>query len=223
MSSRRRLVVLGVAAACLAVVVVLAWMVSWDRSPLDAIDHGGKSAEDFSDDHALLTSFLRLVEVSFATIGMIVWTTIVAMVMLNRRQPRVAAWVVAVMMTTSMSTTFLKGLLARGRPNWQDHTDLLTSKSFPSGHASATAALAGILIVLVWTHLRPSTMRWTVTALLVAILLVVCLDRVLLGRHYPTDVVAGSALGVAVMLIGLVVFKPVPVMSPPDEFITSGR
>lgn len=105
----------------------------------------------------------------------------------------------------------------------RDHTDLLTSKSFPSGHASATAALAGILIVLVWTHLRASTMRWTVTALLVAILLVVCLDRVLLGRHYPTDVVAGSALGVAVMLIGLVVFKPVPVMSPPDEFITSGR
>ena len=30
----------------------------------------------------------------------------------------------------------------------------------------------------------------------------VCLDRVLLGRHYPTDVVAGSFLGVAVLLLG---------------------
>lgn len=35
-------------------------MVCWDRSPFDAIDQGGKSAEDFSDDHALLISSLRL-------------------------------------------------------------------------------------------------------------------------------------------------------------------
>jgi membrane-associated phospholipid phosphatase len=222
MSSRQRLGVLGGAAACLVVVAVLAWTVSWDRSPFDWIDQAGKSAEKFSDDHALLISFLRLVEVSFATIGMIVWTSIVAIVMLSRRQLRAAAWVVVVMVTTSMTTTLLKGLLARGRPDWQDQTDLLATKSFPSGHASATAALAGILIVMVWTHLRHSATRWTVIALLVVTWLVVCLDRVLLGRHYPTDVVAGSALGVAVMLIGLVVFEPDPVMSSNDEVATSG-
>ena len=36
----------------------------------------------------------------------------------------------------------------------------------------------------------------------------VCLDRVLLGRHYPTDVVAGTFLGLAVLLVGIVVFDP---------------
>jgi membrane-associated phospholipid phosphatase len=223
MSSRQRLGVLGGAAACLVVVAVLAWTVSWDRSPFDWIDQRGKAAENFSDDHALLISFLRVVEVSFATIAMIVWTSIVAIVMLSRRQLRAAAWVVVVMVTTSMTTTLLKGLLARGRPDWQDQTDLLASKSFPSGHASSTAALTGILIVLVWTQLRSSTIRWAVTALLVVTWLLVCLDRVLLGRHYPTDVVAGSALGVAVMLIGLTVFKPVPVGPSTDELVTSER
>jgi membrane-associated phospholipid phosphatase len=204
-------------------VAVVAWMVSWDRSPFDSIDQVGKSAEEFSDDHALLISFLRLVEVSFATIGMTVWTSILAIVLLSRRQFRAAAWVVLVMVTTSLTTTLLKGLLARGRPDWQDHTDLLASKSFPSGHASSTAALTGILIVLVWMHLRHTPKRWAASALLVATWLLVCLDRVLLGRHYPTDVVAGSALGVAVMLIGLTVFDPVPVRHSSDEPMTTRR
>jgi membrane-associated phospholipid phosphatase len=36
----------------------------------------------------------------------------------------------------------------------------------------------------------------------------VCLDRVLLGRHYPSDVVAGSVLGVSMVLLGIAVFDP---------------
>ena len=72
---------------------------------------------------------------------------------------------------------------------------MLTSKSFPSGHASSSAALAGILIFLAWSFLPGPRPRWVVTAVAVTIWVAVCLDRVLLGRHYPTDVVAGSFLG----------------------------
>jgi membrane-associated phospholipid phosphatase len=222
MSSRQRLSTLSGAAACLLLVAVLAWMVTRDRSPLDSIDQWGRSAENFSDNHAQFVSFLRLVEVSFATIGMIVWTSIVAIAMLSRRRFKAAAWVVVVIVTTSLTTTLLKGLLARRRPDWQDQTDLIATKSFPSGHASSTAALAGILIVLVWTGLRHSR-RWIATALVVVTWLLVCLDRVLLGRHYPTDVVAGTALGVAMMLIGLAAFDPVSVRRSSDVLVTSGR
>jgi membrane-associated phospholipid phosphatase len=221
MSSRQHISTLGVAAVCLLLVALLAWMVTRDRSPLDSIDQWGKSAENFSDNHAHLVSFLRLVEVSFATIGMILWTSVVVIVMLNRRRFRAAAWVVVVMVTTSLITTLLKGLLARGRPDWQDQTDLIASKSFPSGHASSTAALAGILIVLVWSGLRHSR-RWVAIVLVVATWLLVCLDRVLLGRHYPTDVVAGTALGVAVMLIGLAVSDPVSGRRSSDVLVTRG-
>lgn len=214
MSSRQRLAVLGAAGGCLVVVAVLAWMVSWDRSPLDSIDQGGRSAEEFSRNHALLILLLRLVEVCFSTIGMTVWTSVLTISLLRWRHLRTAAWVVVVMVTTSMATTQLKILLARGRPDWQNQTDLLSSKSFPSGHASSTAAFTGILIVLVWTSYRHSPRRWTSTAILVATWLVVCLDRVMLGRHYPTDVVAGSALGVGAMLLGLATFNPVQVGPP---------
>jgi membrane-associated phospholipid phosphatase len=69
------------------------------------------------------------------------------------------------MIATSLATTAMKIWLGRGRPDWQDSVDLLTSKSFPSGHASSSAALAGILVFLAWSFLRHQAARWAVTAL----------------------------------------------------------
>ena len=126
-----------------AVVAVFGLVVIQDRSPLDAFDRWGRQAEDWADNHAALVTVLRTIEVTFATVGMIVWTTLVAVAVLSRRRYRAAAFAIAVMIATSLTTTAIKLALGRGRPEWQDATDLLSSKSFPSGHASSSAALAG--------------------------------------------------------------------------------
>lgn len=56
---------------------------------------------------------------------------------------------------------------------------------FPSDHATAAFAIAGVLILrLGW--------RWWPVLLAAAVLAVV---RVVLGLHYPSDVLAGAALG----------------------------
>ena len=39
---------------------------------------------------------------------------------------------------------------------------------------------------------------------------VVCLDRVLLGRHFPSDVVGGFLLGMGMVALGLAVYSPLP-------------
>ena len=144
----------------------------------------------------------------FATIGMIIWTTLLTLGLLAFRRFRAAAFVVAVMVGTSLLTTAIKLWLGRSRPEWQDSVDHLTSKSFPSGHASSSAALAGVVLVLVWGLFSHGVLRTTLTCLALGTWLAVSLDRVLLGRHFPTDVVAGSFLGVAVVLVTLVLFDP---------------
>ena len=208
MSRSRAGVLLGCSLGCLAVVMVFGMLVTQDRSPLDSFDQLGRRGEDWADDHAQLVATLRVIEVAFATVGMIIWTTLVALAVATGRRFRAAAFAVAVMLATSLATTGIKLWLGRGRPQWQDSVDVLTSKSFPSGHASSSAALAGILMFLAWTLLSRLVLRWTATVVAVVVWVVVCLDRVLLGRHFPSDVVAGSFLGVAVLLLGIVVFDP---------------
>ncbi len=63
--------------------------------------------------------------------------------------------------------------------------------SFPSAHAANSAALA-VLAALLWPRLRRST--WALPA-------VVGWSRLYLGKHFPTDVIGGWALGIVVALL----------------------
>ena len=210
MTERPRVIPLLWAGLYLVLLAVLGVLVSRDRSPLDRVDRWGQQGEDWADGQAVLIDVLRLVEHAFGTIGMTVITVVIAGLLLLRGHRRAAAFAVIVMLSTSLMTTGLKLWLGRGRPDWQDATGLITSKSFPSGHASSGAALAGILIVLTVIFVRRSSMRRTAIALSLVLWLVICADRVLLGRHFPTDVIGGSLLGAALVLVGLVIIDPWP-------------
>jgi membrane-associated phospholipid phosphatase len=218
-SMRRELVLTLVACglACLAVVAAFGYVVGEDRSPMDRLDQWGKQAEDWADDSSGLVTALRVIEVSFATFGMIAWTTLIVLAVASRRRYRAAAFAIAVLVTTTLATTAIKLLLRRDRPGWQDTTDLLTTHSYPSGHASSSAALAGILGFLAWSMLQAGWARWTVTVVAVLVWVTVCLDRVLLGRHFPTDVVAGSFLGLGILLLGIAAFDPARVRPRDDR------
>ena len=86
-----------------------------------------------------------------------------------------------------------KMIVARPRPL----TAALTGEDgmgFPSGHSAGFAALA-LILALVLTGVRPAKLA---VALSIVLSVLMAMSRVIVGAHYPTDVIAGVVLGLAV-------------------------
>ncbi|WP_299204317.1 phosphatase PAP2 family protein [uncultured Amphritea sp.] len=93
---------------------------------------------------------------------------------------------------------FLKRAIKRDRPcdRFADVIPQITPSdkfSLPSGHAAAAFVFASVL-----SYYYPSLMlpAYTLASL-------IALARVFLGVHYPTDILAGAALGLISAIIGL--------------------
>ena len=118
--------------------------------------------------------------------------------------------VAAVMAATALATYGTKVLVGRGRPVWQDPEYFLHSNAFPSGHTSSAAAFAGLVVLLAVMLVRRPGIRRLLSTLAVLVWALVAADRILLGRHYPSDVVGGTLLGIGVLLLGVALYNPLP-------------
>jgi undecaprenyl-diphosphatase len=105
------------------------------------------------------------------------------------RRAREHWWVWAgLMVVAPIMEWALKQLVGRPRP--ED-----ASLGYPSGHSTASAAFFGAVIFLA-AALPPRVCAW-VRALAVVMIALVGLARVILRAHWPSDVLAGIALGLA--------------------------
>jgi len=98
----------------------------------------------------------------------------------------------------------------RHRPIWDAAHTISTESgaSFPSGHATGTSTLATVLILAAVPLLAGLAARRTATAALVLYTIVIIASRPLLGVHFPTDVLAGAALGTGWTLLCASVLRP---------------
>ncbi len=104
--------------------------------------------------------------------------------------------------------TLIKFVVRRYRPQLFLHAVATDGSSFPSGHATDTCAFALVIIYLVW-HVYPHRGLMTAGALLLlAFVLLVGLSRIVLGVHYPADVVGGYTLAVAWVATLIAFFAP---------------
>jgi undecaprenyl-diphosphatase len=107
-----------------------------------------------------------------------------------------AQWAFVTLMASWAIGLGVKHLVQRARPVVEDAVAQAPGFSFPSGHATNTAAAGMTLILLLWPVLGRRG-RLVLLGLVVLTVLVTGVDRVFLGVHYPSDVVAGIVLGAA--------------------------
>lgn len=77
-------------------------------------------------------------------------------------------------------------------PNWGQH-------AFPSGHAAMIFMLAGAFVF----NISRTWLRW----LLIVFASLVALSRVVVGVHWPLDILAGAAIGWVGVWVGLLLSK----------------
>lgn len=120
-------------------------------------------------------------------------------------RPRYAILVLVCVAGTWLAMDLLKGAFGRERPTIVPHLVEEHGLSFPSGHSMTAAAVYLTLAELLARALDKRRLRIYVIALAAAIALLVGFTRVYLGVHYPSDVLAGWAVGTSwALLLGVI-------------------
>jgi len=110
----------------------------------------------------------------------------------------------------------LKAMVGRARPPVSLHLIHETDASFPSGHATdSTAVFVALGLVVALFVLRHPLARVASVAAGALLSSAIGASRLVLGVHWPTDVLAGLALGLAVSLSVTIAAAAVTRLTPP--------
>lgn len=111
----------------------------------------------------------------------------------QRKQHHLANFTLIALAGAAILNAAMKLVFNRARPELWPRIVTEGGASFPSGHSMFAAALSTVLVLLAWRT------RWRYLALTlgVAYTLLMLYSRMLLGVHYPTDVLAGALSGMA--------------------------
>lgn len=99
------------------------------------------------------------------------------------------------------ASSLLKWSFDRPRPDLVPHSIAVFTNSFPSGHAMMSAIVYLTLGILIARTQKTRALKIYVLVLALFLTVLVGISRIYLGVHWPSDVLAGWALGACWALI----------------------
>ena len=125
-------------------------------------------------------------------------TIVGALVLLITRHWRGAIALALVYPVTQGAVQLVKVIVERPRPDTNANLAEAQGFSFPSAHSATSVAVYATIAFILIRASRHGHSRVAVASLAAALVLAVGFSRVLLGAHYPTDVLAGWTFGALV-------------------------
>jgi undecaprenyl-diphosphatase len=165
----------------------------FDESILLALREPGDASNPIGPiwfEHAVadITALGGYVILSLIVVGVAIY------LLVSGRRANALLMIGAVGSGTVLSETLKLGF-ARPRPDLVAHLAEVQSASFPSGHAMISAiAYLTLGVLLTRTHKQRRT-KFLIMTYAILLTLMIGLSRIYLGVHWPTDVLAGWALG----------------------------
>jgi len=174
------------------------WLIVALRTPGDLADPvGPKWVEEMMRDFTALGSTGVLAVMVLAIAGFLAIT----------RKGHAASFVLASVAGGVLVGQTMKWAYARPRPELVPHGTEVFTASFPSGHSMMAAVVYLTLGALLARTEADRAVKIYVLAVAVLLTMLVGVSRVYLGVHWPTDVLAGWALGGVWALICLLVMQ----------------
>jgi undecaprenyl-diphosphatase len=172
------------------------WLIVALRTPGNLADPiGPKWLEEMMRDFTAMGSTGVLTVMVLAIAGFLAMT----------RKGKAALFVLASVGGGVLVSQTMKWAYARPRPELVPHGAEVFTASFPSGHSMMSAVVYLTLGALLARTQADRTVKTYILAIAVLLTALVGVSRVYLGVHWPTDVLAGWALGGAWALICLLV------------------
>lgn len=186
--TRRRLAVLGMLTLMMSAIKVMEDVLSLESGPVDTAVLWWLHAHT----PATLAAFFTVLTQSGSARVLLPASVTLVLVLLVARRHFEALLMGASMLSASLLVYTLKAIVGRERPALWD-TQWYWGSSFPSGHTLSTAAFAGaaaLCLARLWPPSATGAMllAWAWAG-------AVALSRLVLGVHWPSDVLAALCLG----------------------------
>jgi undecaprenyl-diphosphatase len=125
---------------------------------------------------------------------------LVAVWLWHRGRGRLGLALLLVTLTGRFLGEAQKYWIARARPDLEPHLVLVKTSSFPSGHATSSMIFYLALALALSAHSRR---RFAAAVAAILLSLLIGTSRVMLGVHWPSDVIGGWTFGLLWVLLTL--------------------
>ncbi len=145
----------------------------------------------------LLTSLM--VEMTYLGTGTVVLTVVgvAALFLWHTEHKHSARLLLAATIGNILLNGALKLVYHRARPSLFAWQTTAVSSSFPSGHAMSATVVYGTVAYLLLRLQKHTWAKMMTLSGAIVLILLICLTRLYLGVHYPSDVLGGIIVGLA--------------------------